>query len=1091
MALKTSGTKLVIDGLPQYVGGMNSAIAANTRLGQSINNLGKSSGRDPFAGTVAQANRAATQIEQRFSRLNQTINSGRGQQIGGAIVGGVAGFLGVQSAAALVQSAASLDELRGRVTSTNTALELLAGGSKQAADAIAAIQSVAPGTTDSLAAAEAAVSILTQKLPTAAVSMKEIAAFAATVPRISSSISDSSDALGQLTLFASSGSFARADQLGVTADEVKRRMKELAAVFPELSDAQIKAAATVQALNDRFGPLQDQLANQVTGWQKLKTAITEARIELAKGPVGAAADAAFGVVAQGVEASGRAVRADAPVGLIGTSFADIQAADAKIRADDLEASLRLLESTKQRLESERGGAGFDPEALSRVNGLIAEAQSKLIGVNVELGLATSNTNNLAGGFQSAVDAAAFLPSTVANIADPLEGFRDASAEIENLFSRINSLGDVPGVDALRNQAISLANELVITGKTTDETDAALLALNNTVNSFSAGGAIGELRNLTIAEIEARQAAQELSAAIAGISGRAVSGLSGLIGRGLINEQQANTLNNAFQPQIQAARQRFDQQGLSGAALDFAVAATERRLLAPIQQIEESDRQRLTAAKATEKAFKDAAGEAEKTADALRKALESTPGLFGLSEVTQQQLDLAKNGVPQNFADDFVRRLAAEIDPETGKITDKFDDVSVDQAREALGRIGIQAADDPRTVLAQLQEAWNNSSLFAAKENLALINKDAVEQNQRLQEQMEQGRKNIYEFFGVAIEDATEAISGGGGGGIAASVPLTDEQINEIANNINAGVVDAANASIAALFGASAEARAGGNAIPSQADFLNQLLGGTTEGRAGGEALPNVNELIGTLITGALGGTGLTGEGAPNINEQLSTILTDAGTSIQDQFVTPLSDTQEPIENFRVGLDGLTSPLTDTGTAALEFTNSIGGVTVGFTDIIDPLNKTNKQIDALGDRAEAAADKLNTIVNPDAPLPTDPATTAGVDTVGAFALGTRNYPGGVGLGGEGGPELFITPSGRAGFIGLRGAQRFSLPQGSVILDAGTTRNMVGGIPTRQIISSPSNVDNRTITTNLNLNVESLQSTGSIIRDFSLMRVLGAY
>lgn len=64
-------------------------------------------------------------------------------------------------------------------------------------------------------------------------------------------------------------------------------------------------------------------------------------------------------------------------------------------------------------------------------------------------------------------------------------------------------------------------------------------------------------------------------------------------------------------------------------------------------------------------------------------------------------------------------------------------------------------------------------------------------------------------------------------------------------------------------------------------------------------------------------------------------------------------------------------------------------------------------------------------------------------LGAFATGTRSYPGGKGLGGEEGEELYITPDGKAGIIGSDGPQLFSAPAGTVIYPADATKRVLEG------------------------------------------------
>jgi TP901 family phage tail tape measure protein len=62
---------------------------------------------------------------------------------------------------------------------------------------------------------------------------------------------------------------------------------------------------------------------------------------------------------------------------------------------------------------------------------------------------------------------------------------------------------------------------------------------------------------------------------------------------------------------------------------------------------------------------------------------------------------------------------------------------------------------------------------------------------------------------------------------------------------------------------------------------------------------------------------------------------------------------------------------------------------------------------------------------------------------ASAAGTKSYPGGRGIGGELGPELYVTKDKRVGLIGENGIQPFVLPSGSVIYPHDVTEKLLHG------------------------------------------------
>jgi hypothetical protein len=135
---------------------------------------------------------------------------------------------------------------------------------------------------------------------------------------------------------------------------------------------------------------------------------------------------------------------------------------------------------------------------------------------------------------------------------------------------------------------------------------------------------------------------------------------------------------------------------------------------------------------------------------LESALKGIPGLFGTSDVTQEQLDLAEKGVPQNFADNYLRRLRDEIT--NGK---DWEGVSVEDAAAALGLDGALAAEE---VLRQFEAAWQNQSLFANPENLKFIDMAAVQAAIQQQTASADGEKNLKALFGIGSDEDVAAVA---------------------------------------------------------------------------------------------------------------------------------------------------------------------------------------------------------------------------------------------------------------------------------------------------------------------------------------------
>jgi len=230
-----------------------------------------------------------------------------------------------------------------------------------------------------------------------------------------------------------------------------------------------------------------------------------------------------------------------------------------------------------------------------------------------------------------------------------------------------------------------------------------------------------------------------------------------------------------------------------------------------EQAKERERVRIAnerAAKESARAFKSAANDAskafEKAAKEFESALKNVPGLFGRSQVTDRQLKLAKAGVPQNFADDFLRRLEDEINQNA----DIWPDVSIEQAREALRKVGVNAVDDSKLAFEQLVEAWESGLLFSDKSNLELINADAVQASIDLQEKTKQGQQNIIDHFknvvGIAVDAATGVqVDTSGIGGTATTDKNIPDEItvtapDEVQQVLTSGSITISSATLSAV-----------------------------------------------------------------------------------------------------------------------------------------------------------------------------------------------------------------------------------------------------------------------------------------------------
>ena len=120
------------------------------------------------------------------------------------------------------------------------------------------------------------------------------------------------------------------------------------------------------------------------------------------------------------------------------------------------------------------------------------------------------------------------------------------------------------------------------------------------------------------------------------------------------------------------------------------------------------------------------------------AISSIPGLFGTSGVTAEQMAAAEAGVPQRFADSWLRELKDEV-------FNKVDRPNVD-IRDAAARLGLDPNTDPKAIYAQVEEAWRNSSLFAGGKNTDLIDLGAVQASLDQQAASESGQQAIKDYL---------------------------------------------------------------------------------------------------------------------------------------------------------------------------------------------------------------------------------------------------------------------------------------------------------------------------------------------------------
>lgn len=231
-------------------------------------------------------------------------------------------------------------------------------------------------------------------------------------------------------------------------------------------------------------------------------------------------------------------------------------------------------------------------------------------------------------------------------------------------------------------------------------------------------------------------------------------------------------------------------------------------LARLQQQEETEKQKRIDQAKTEKkareAWQKAAEDAAKAwADELESALQAVPGLFGTSDVTEQDLKLSEFGQYQEKADEYLRQLRDEV-------LNGVDYENVD-IQDAAKRANIDPSLPAEIILTLFEQAWADSSLFAEGANLDLINQDAVQAELDRQARIKSGQDAIRELFGLPTEETgTEIGTAAGDAFIAtatagsnpdalAAAALGDSSADPLVKGVeDAGMSAAAEAMIAGL-----------------------------------------------------------------------------------------------------------------------------------------------------------------------------------------------------------------------------------------------------------------------------------------------------
>lgn len=363
-----------------------------------------------------------------------------------------------------------------------------------------------------------------------------------------------------------------------------------------------------------------------------------------------------------------------------------------------------------------------------------------------------------------------------------------------------------------------------------------------------------------------------------------------------------------------------------------------------------------------------------------------PGLMQTSEVTQNQLDMAALGIPQNFADDWVRHLTDEV---VNGVQWKDADI-----KDAAMRAGIDPSLPAKAILGMVKDQWNSGQFFADAagnaKNTDLLNMDAIKQSILQQQQQAAGKENLMQL---------SAIFGGTAGDLT-------QQGQVIGGQARAGIVQ----------GLSGAAGAGAAGSTGAVDLSTILLGGSSTGITPEAVAPLAASFVSAFATALTGSKDDKDKGGIDFGAAIVAALTaslgnsDALAGVGQAILQKITESWKTIKDvdFIGGMAAAMALQIDTQ-GSIDALKNVGAK-------IAQLIK--KGIDDYFKDA-ALADSISNSVS---------STTSNATPVvpGTNASGTSFWKGGLSWVGERGAELVNLP---------RGAQVFNNGQSMAMAGAG--------------------------------------------------------
>lgn len=682
---------------------------------------------------------------------------------GGSGIGALAAFgavgAGMLGGALSIQAAkgfaVEMGSLSVQVRRSEQAFVALSGSGAEAEKRLKAIQSAAGGTMGNLQAMNLANRLVSLGMANSAQEMEKAVSTGRKIATVMGG--DVTSALENLSLAAANLSYMRLDQMGISATQVRNRVKELTEANKELGKEQAFLQAAMEVANKNFAGIDTSTAAAVSGLERLGGAWSRTMEQIAAGPVGSGANAGFGYLAGSIDA------------LFGNDSSKI-------------AEARRRFETQRAMEGGWSANSWVPDiAKNQGQGDAIAATFKSIDDAITAGIPNidaylERTAEIASVWTGIGN---ILPAQVRE----LEEIQRVIASTEKSTSAYQRSLDLLGREFVEGNtdAQAIAGEmakldmLLAAGVITNETymrsvQAISVALGAMAGNAQVAASDAAALAATLKDVRAQDYLYMITGGANGQSSGPLtreamervnqSRYGGMGNQGFVMDQYgAPTLDPKTgqmvkQPWALGYMPGWNDGSLQG---EWDHQVREENIKKAAEERDRVAREEEEAARKWQQAADQTAREMEAAAKRMAAEFESSlrkiPGLFGTSGVTADDMAMAEMGIYTEKADEWLRQLSDEV-------INKVDRPGVD-ITDAKARAGLDPAMDDKAALALISSMWADSSLFAGGKNLDLINQNAVQANLARQDASKSGQQAILDMLG--LPGAGAAAKGAGAG----------------------------------------------------------------------------------------------------------------------------------------------------------------------------------------------------------------------------------------------------------------------------------------------------------------------------------------